>query len=171
MPDRRRFSIQPIGVIRDATLSDCAKVVAQGIGAFMSPDGLSWPGVRAIAKELGRSERTIKRGIAELVRAGYLTRKRRRRQAAILTWSDHKTGQRLAPLTTVKKGQIGSVREAKSGIAHTKDRAPTTTRLRTSQRAPARERTHAPPTTAPQGGEPQALGDLLRQWRAHGFPT
>lgn len=107
VPDGRRFCILPIAVARDGTLTDAAQAAARGIGTHTNTLGECWAGVGAIADEVGVSESTVKRGIRELIEAGYLLQKRRRRRTAILQWAEVKTGQPLTPLTASKTGQTG----------------------------------------------------------------
>src|SRR5262249_34792204 len=86
--DGRKYSIIPIALARDTTLSICAHRVATGLGMYMNQEGHCWPTTATLCQDLGLSERAIRRGIAELVARGYVRRKRRYNQSSTCTWLD-----------------------------------------------------------------------------------
>ena len=106
MADARRVAIVPLPVVRDPTLSDNAKIVALGLGAFMDASGRCYPGIDTLATFLGRSPSSVYRGLAELTDHKHLTRKRLARKPSILAWCHPMIGQ-TGELTLSMIGQPG----------------------------------------------------------------
>lgn len=66
--------------VYEADLSHRAKAVLLYLKDHADGEGKCWPGIRTIAKELGLSRSTVKRGLGELYRAGLVVRASRRRE-------------------------------------------------------------------------------------------
>jgi hypothetical protein len=75
MTDRPRWSRIPPEIARRPDLSDRAKVIYGVLRDRCDQDGYCWPKVVTIGRDIGRTERTARRGVEELVRAGVLERR------------------------------------------------------------------------------------------------
>ncbi len=60
-------------------IGDRARVVYRYLDDRANKDGICWPGINTIAKDLHRSRSTIKRALAELRDAGLITTQQRYR--------------------------------------------------------------------------------------------
>ena len=67
-------------IYADDRLPHRAKAVYFYLRDRADAEGKSWPGVKRIAADLSLSSSTVKRALADLERAGFLTRRERRRE-------------------------------------------------------------------------------------------
>lgn len=104
-PTGPQFCVLPVALLRDPLLSDTAKLVAAELGSHMNRHGTCWPGEAIVAANTGRSVRTVRRAIQELVDRGHLTRHRRARLTALLTWTAPMTGHVFGRSPTAMTGQ------------------------------------------------------------------
>lgn len=76
------MSTKLTGYVWDACASSGMKLSSVAIMArladFSSDDGVSWPSISTIARQIGAGESTVRTAIAQLEKDGWLTRKQRR---------------------------------------------------------------------------------------------
>lgn len=85
-----RYIKLDLDVVRDRRISDGAKLMLGVLGSydFGRRKGECWPGVADLSALAGIPQRTVKRQLAELVRAGFIERARRGKFATVTRFLD-----------------------------------------------------------------------------------
>jgi Helix-turn-helix domain len=77
-------------VLRDRSLSKQAKALYSMLCTYADAKGVCWPSGAALADDLGASERSVRRGLTELVAFGAVERKRKANAPSLLQLKDPK---------------------------------------------------------------------------------
>lgn len=110
-------------VIRDRRLSTGTFETGYLISGLVNRQkGYAYPGLKSLAATLGVSERTVRRQIEELVRYGYLTKKRRGDGETNGYWLQHSDRTEMSDLTESRPDKIVHSEKSRPDISRHSDR-------------------------------------------------